>query len=48
VEVFNALDNANLDGYYTNVIVSGGTVSVRRLESLQLPRIPAAGVTWEL
>ena len=47
VEVFNALDNANLDGYYTNVIVSGGTVSVRRLESLQLPRIPAAGVTWE-
>jgi outer membrane cobalamin receptor len=47
VELFNALDNTNLDGYYAYLTVSSGIATARRLESRQLPRIPAAGLTWE-
>jgi hypothetical protein len=47
VEVFNALNSTNLDGYYPDPFASGGTTNVQRLESRQLPRIPSAGITWE-
>jgi hypothetical protein len=46
-ELFNLFNSANPRGYHYNLNNDAGRYSVVRAYATQLPRIPAAGITWE-
>jgi hypothetical protein len=46
-EVYNLLGTRNVRGYFTDVDVSGRRVTFRPGASHWLPRLPAAGASWD-
>jgi hypothetical protein len=47
LDLFNAYDRTNLNGYDYRVSVSGGRAVATRSGQELLPRLPTIGASWE-